>query len=132
VSDDSAKVVSMIERAIRKDPGLKSTELQVRAAKIDASIADLTGRQFHARFVIQVRKRLFASTPKKRAQRKPKAGARADSAVSFLSAAYEQKKLELDAAIDQAFQRAITADSARQIGKLLASIEQQTREFEHV
>lgn len=134
--DASAKITSMIKRALKKSPELKSTDLKVRAEKIDTDIAGLTGRQFHARYVIQVRKQLFGSSPKKkRARSKAQTRVRsapADSATSFLAATYEQKKMELDAAIDAAFQRALAADSVRQIDILLASIERRTREFEHV
>jgi len=134
--DTNARITSMIKRALKKNPELKSTDLKARAERIDTGIADLTGRQFHARYVIQVRKQLFGSSPKKkRARNKAQTRVRsapANSATSFLAATYEQKKMELGAAIDDAFQRALAADSVRQIDDLLTSIERRTREFEHV
>lgn len=136
LSDSNEKITAMVERALKKDPDLKSSDLRERAGKIDPAVAELSGRQFHAQYVIQVRKKLFGSTPSKRRRsgRKPrtKNKAQADAASSFLSATLNEKKAELNAAIEEAFQRALRADSVKKVDELLASIEQQTREMERV
>lgn len=76
------EVLDMVVRALQKDPDLRSTELQGRAAEMDPSIAGLSGRQFHARYGLQARKRLAGAGRAKGGRKKSaakKKGARKTS-----------------------------------------------------
>ena len=64
------EVLDMVVRALQKDPNLRSTELQERAAEMDKSIGNLSGRQFHARYGLQARKRLAGSKRAKKGAKK--------------------------------------------------------------
>ena len=78
MADVNPEVLDMVVRALQKDPNLRSTELQGRAAEMDSSIAGLSGRQFHARYGLQARKRLAGSSRGKGGRKKAaaKKGAR--------------------------------------------------------
>lgn len=133
MADVNAKVVSMVERALKRDPDIKSATLKVRAAKIDKSVAGLSGRQFHARYVIQVRKRLFGGAKRRRvgpASKTASTGSGSPSTGSFLLGTFKERRAELEAAIDAAFGRALATDSAKQVDKLLASLERHREELE--
>ncbi len=134
MSNVNPKVAAMVERALKKNPELRSAELQERAIKLDKSVRNLTGRQFHARYALQARKRLFggkrsglgkSGTGTPRVRRDD-----TDPVVTLLTESYREKKDALDAAIDEAFRQALRADSFRRVNTLLSSIERETRQFE--
>ncbi len=54
-SDD--KVMAYVERELAKNPDVSNDELQAGAAKIDSSVKQLTTRQFHAKYPLQVKRR---------------------------------------------------------------------------
>jgi hypothetical protein len=74
MSEISADVLAAVERALKKNPSLTSKELQEQATKVDKSVAELTGRQFHARYALQAKRKLTApgkkAAKKKRSARK--------------------------------------------------------------
>ncbi len=55
------KVMEMVEKELRKNPKTPNSELREKAEKIDKSIAELSDRQFNARYPLQVRRRLAPS-----------------------------------------------------------------------
>lgn len=128
------KVAAMVERALKKDRELKSAELKQRARKIDPSVERLSARQFHALYALPVRRRLFPrGSPKSAAGRKPVRRKRSSSSGrqsipddGVLSQAYNQSKSELNSALDGAFSRAIKADSAKKVDRLLAAMQRDT------
>lgn len=133
MAEVDAKVLAMVERALKKDPELKSTELQKRAVKIDQAVRNLTGRQFHARYALQARKKLFGGSrarPKAPRRRKTAGGLQSNPALALLSDSYEEKKAALDQAVNEAFERAIQTDSVSRINELLAYVDRETRGFQ--
>lgn len=62
------KVMSMVEQELRKNPKVDTKVLFEKAKKIDPSIADLSPRQFNARYPLQVRRR---NAPKRARTRRP-------------------------------------------------------------
>ncbi|HKK07970.1 MAG TPA: hypothetical protein VKA44_03725 [Gemmatimonadota bacterium] len=63
-------VMKMVERELDRDPDISNEALYEKARKVDGSIGDLTLRQFHARYPLQVkRRRAAASGPKKKKSR---------------------------------------------------------------
>ena len=61
-------VMQFIERELKKDPGVKNATLLAGACEIDESIRELSARQFHAKYPLQVKRRM---APKKVARRRP-------------------------------------------------------------
>ena len=61
------KVMTFVERQLKKDPKTPSKKLFERAKKMDPGVARLSLRQFHAKYPLQVKRRL---APKKRAKAK--------------------------------------------------------------
>ncbi|MGH7540739.1 MAG: hypothetical protein ACRELC_07055 [Gemmatimonadota bacterium] len=51
------KVMSLVERELKKDPTQASQALYAKAQKIDSEIGRLTLRQFHAKYPLQVKRR---------------------------------------------------------------------------
>lgn len=136
MADVNAKVVAMVERALKKNPELRSTDLQERAVKIDKTLGKLNGRQFHARYALPARRRLFgvrrskAATNGEKQGKVASAGQKSDPFIAMLTDRLEERKARLSEAVDGAFQRAIQADSVKKINELLSSIDRRTREFE--
>lgn len=68
-------VMKMVEKELDRDPDISNEALYQKARKIDGSIGDLTLRQFHARYPLQVkRRRAAASGRSKRKKRTPGRG----------------------------------------------------------
>lgn len=55
------KVMELVERRLAKQPDLETSELYEEAKKADPAIGDLTLRQFHARYPLQVKRRQAAA-----------------------------------------------------------------------
>lgn len=55
------KVMELVERRLAKQPDLETSQLYEEAKKVDASVGDLTLRQFHARYPLQVKRRKAAA-----------------------------------------------------------------------
>lgn len=52
------EVMQMVRKRIKKDPSVSNEVLKEQAEKIDPDIADLSSRQFHARYPLQVKRQL--------------------------------------------------------------------------
>lgn len=50
------KVMDMVRKELDENPDAENRELYEKATKVDGSIADLTLRQFHARYPLQVKR----------------------------------------------------------------------------
>ena len=55
---DGAAVMEYVERMLEVNPGITNADLFAGAREIDPSVGQLTGRQFHARYPLQVKARL--------------------------------------------------------------------------
>lgn len=69
-------VMSMVESELKKKSDVSNETLYEKAKKIDGSIGDLTLRQFHARYPLQVKRRRAVSGRRRKARRKTPAAAR--------------------------------------------------------
>lgn len=78
--DARERVFEMIEEALRDDPDVTNDVLQERAAEIDPAIADLSSRSFHARYPLQVKRRMAAEREEEESEEEPavETGGRAD------------------------------------------------------
>ena len=55
---DGAAVMEYVERTLEANPGITNADLFAGACEIDPSVGQLTGRQFHAKYPLQVKARL--------------------------------------------------------------------------
>ncbi len=71
-SGDGAAVMEFVERTLEADPNVSNADLFAGAREIDPSVAELTARQFHARYPLQVKARLArAAAPKPKTPPEP-------------------------------------------------------------
>ena len=62
-----------VERMLEVNPGITNADLFAGAREIDPSVGQLTGRQFHAKYPLQVKARLArAAAPESEAPPEPK------------------------------------------------------------
>lgn len=62
---DADAVLAYVTRVLKRNPDVKNAELFAGACEIDASVAELSPRQFHAKYPLQVKRRLAtAEAPK--------------------------------------------------------------------
>lgn len=74
MSDIDKKVLSAVEAALQKNPKATVDELFEIAKGVNRAVGSLDKRQFHARYPLQVKRKL--TPPKPRRPRKAKEGAR--------------------------------------------------------
>ena len=71
-SGDGAAVMEYVERTLEANPGIANADLFAGAREIDPSVGQLTGRQFHAKYPLQVKARLAkAAAPKPKTPPEP-------------------------------------------------------------
>ena len=78
--DAGAAVLAYVTRVLKRNPEVKNAELFKGACEIDASVAELSARQFHAKYPLQVKRRLAATEAPKPAAPAPAAPAPAPAA----------------------------------------------------
>lgn len=69
--DGAAAVLAYVTRVLKRNPDVKNAELFKGACEIDASVAELSARQFHAKYPLQVKRRLAAAAPGPKPAPKP-------------------------------------------------------------
>ena len=74
MSDIDEKVMSAVEAALKKNPEATVDELFAIAQEVNQAVAGLSRRQFHARYPLQVKRKL--SPPRPRRPRRAEAGTR--------------------------------------------------------
>jgi hypothetical protein len=78
------RIMDMVRKELEKDPGIENKELYAKASDIDESVEDLTLRQFHARYPLQVKRQMAQDSggAKKKKKRKKKSGTSRKGATS--------------------------------------------------
>jgi len=78
---DGAAVMEYVERTLEANPGIANADLFAGAREIDPSVGQLTGRQFHAKYPLQVKARLAkAAVPKPKTPPEPEGDPEAQQA----------------------------------------------------
>lgn len=72
MADVNEKVMEMVRKELKKNPDAENKELYEKATKVDDSIDDLTLRQFHARYPLQVKRQIAQKQGGKKGGRKKK------------------------------------------------------------
>lgn len=58
MAKNEQKVMAFVEKELAANPGISTTALFEKAKKLDAGIAELSIRQFNARYPLQIKRRL--------------------------------------------------------------------------
>ncbi len=66
------KVMQLIEKELKKNPKATAKELQQKAKAISEAVGKLSVRQFHAKYPLQVRRKLAPKKPRRAAPKKPR------------------------------------------------------------
>lgn len=64
------KVMEFVEKEIKKNPDVDTQELYEKAKEVEKSLGKLSLRQFHARYPLQVKRRMAPKKPRKSRRRK--------------------------------------------------------------
>lgn len=64
------KVMKMVEKELRQNPDVSNEELFKKAKDVDSSVEDLSLRQFHAKYPLQVKRRLAPKRPRSATRRR--------------------------------------------------------------
>ncbi len=72
MADVNDKVMDMVRKELKKNPDAENQELYEKAKKVDGSVDDLSLRQFHARYPLQVKRQLAQKKGGKKGGRKRK------------------------------------------------------------
>ncbi len=67
--------MQMVERTLKRKPDASNDELYEKAKEINSDIGDLSLRQFHARYPLQVKRRASSGTGKAKPKTKKKRAA---------------------------------------------------------
>lgn len=70
MAETNPKVMELVDREIRKNPDVETGELYEKARKVDEGIGELTLRQFHARYPLQVKRKLAPRKPRRPRRRR--------------------------------------------------------------
>ncbi len=71
----SDKVMQFIEKELKINPKATAKELQQKAKAVSEAVGKLSVRQFHAKYPLQVRRRLAPKKPRRAAPKKPRRAA---------------------------------------------------------
>ncbi len=66
------RVMEFVERELKKNPKIGSGDLFKKAKKVSRTISGMTIRQFHAKYPLQVKRRLAPKKSRKPQARKPR------------------------------------------------------------
>lgn len=66
------KVMKMVEKELEKNPDISVSDLFEKAKKVSSDIGELTNRQFHARYPLQVKRRKAMKSGGKKKTAAPK------------------------------------------------------------
>ncbi len=66
------RVMEFVERELKKDPKIGSADLLKKARKVSRSVYGMSVRQFHAKYPLQVKRRLAPKKSRKAQARKPR------------------------------------------------------------
>lgn len=66
MAETSDKVMEFVEKEIKKNPDVETQTLYDKAKEVDKGVGKLTLRQFHARYPLQVKRRMAPKKPRRR------------------------------------------------------------------
>ena len=127
---DGAAVMEYVERTLEANPGIANADLFAGAREIDPSVGQLTGRQFHARFPLQVKARLArAAAPEAKTPPEPEVPtaeetAAADAPPMETGDPVAVRRLLLDLAKELA-----SAESKAEVIELMARLDEYVAEI---
>lgn len=120
------KVMQMVEKELSKNPDVSNEKLYEKAKSVDDSIADLSLRQFHAKYPLQVKRRSApkrapaGSSGRKRKSRRKRRGEPDREAVRRTLLRFAK---EISAAEDKAATIDLMADLDRVVDEVVEAVD---------
>lgn len=68
--DKKDKVMELVEKQLKKNPDISNEELFEKAKQVDSSVGELSLRQFHAKYPLQVKRKLAPKTGRRSRKRR--------------------------------------------------------------
>lgn len=105
MAETDEKVMTLVEKELERDPKASTSDLFELAKRTSPDIADLTIRQFHARYPLQVKRRKAlaqGSTKRKRKRRKSSGSRGRDTATTAADTGRSRKKADRSGASPEA------------------------------
>lgn len=113
MAETDEKVMALVEREIKKNPDIETSKLYEKAKAANEEIGKLTLRQFHARYPLQVKRKMAPKKPRRR-PRKPEVNREAirEVLVTFardVAAAEGPEVIDLVGNVDEYVDRVVKA-----------------------
>lgn len=64
------RVMELVEKQLRKNPQVSNQELYQKATQLDSSVSELSLRQFHAKYPLQVKRKMSPKSGRRRRSRR--------------------------------------------------------------
>ena len=147
MAETDPKILAMVERALKKNPKISNADLRERATKISKAVGAMSARQFHAKYPLQVKRKLGQAergsrpaSPKTVTRKKRKTTRKTvdrsaapqpeGKASRMIAADFSTRKKALSSAIDRAFSRAMQSNDLRRINSVLDSLDASLKQFQ--
>ena len=152
MAQSDAKVMAMVERAVKKDPSIATRDLYERAVKQHKAVGELTVRQFHGRYALPAKRKLSppqpakekAGKPPKKSRRKQSSGrksrrpakpshpAATPAITEIVESRIKEQRAKLDEAAAGATERAMKSGRLADIDKLSRALTRAAGELSKV
>jgi hypothetical protein len=152
VAQSNAKIMAMVERAMKRDPSIATRDLYERAVEQLKEIGELTVRQFHGRYALPAKRKLSPPKPakkkagkppkksrqkqssgrKSRRQAKPSQPAAAPAITEIVESRIKEQRAKLDEAAAGAAERAMKSGRLADIDKLSRALTRAAGELSKV
>ena len=129
-----SQIAEMLERELRANPHAATAALQEKASEIKRGTAKLSLRSFHATYVGSVKRRISGKTGGRRKSSMKPPGKRSTGRTkggldTLARASYDEKRTAMLISLEEAFERAVAADTLSGLEKLLAKMDKAERMF---
>ena len=127
---DGAAVMEYVERTLESNPGIANADLFAGAREIDPSVGQLTGRQFHARYPLQVKARLArAAAPEPKTPPEPEVPTAEEPTAPDLSSAEEGDPLAVRRLLLDLAKELASAESKAEVIEVMARLDDYVAEI---
>ena len=127
---DVAAVMEYVERTLEANPGVTNADLFAGAREIDPSVGQLSGRQFHAKYPLQVKARLAKATaPKPKTPPEPEVPTAEEPTAPDLSSAGEGDPLAVRRLLLDLAKELASAESKAEVIEVMARLDDYVAEI---
>ena len=127
---DGAAVMEYVERTLEAKPGITNADLFAGAREIDPSVGQLTGRQFHAKYPLQVKARLArTAAPEPKKPPEPEVPLAEEPTAPDVSSAGEGDPLAVRRLLLDLSRELVSAESKAEVIEVMARLDDYVAEI---